>query len=238
MKNLILYLLLLIIAGCKKEMDNKINNNTHKEADVSQKKVIKTDTIGISGHDTKSNYIIASLLDKTVKKDSMETVLYKLDFYSNNKKTASENVTINNCVKDSEWVAAYGFSPEEDPSVSPFIQLDYGLQTDTYLQHQYLFYLDDKKLQLVHEWESSSDSGVGSWTVFLNVNPKNEKQTFYSRSVSFDYKDNNDTIGIASYTDSIRFYFENNQWKKQLLTPKNKIYRKKEISFDAFDFKK
>ncbi|MDA6068081.1 hypothetical protein NJT12_00490 [Flavobacterium sp. AC] len=239
MKKLPLFFLLLIVASCKKEIDPNINNGSKIETELPQVKVLKTDTIAISGYDTKTNYIIASLLKKTVTKEGNENVQYRLAFYTNNKQIASKDLTINDCFKDSEWSANYGLSPDDDSSVSPFIQLDYGVQTDGSLQKQYLFYLADKKLQLVHEWESSSDSGVGSWTVFLNANPKNEKQTFYSRSVSFDYKDdNNDTIGIATYSDTIKIYFENDQWKKQLLTPKGKIYRKKEVSIDNFDFKK
>lgn len=239
MKKLSLFFLLLIVASCKKEIDQKINNDSKKETELPQEKVLKTDTIGISGYDTKTNYIIASLLKKTVTKDSSENVEYRLDFYTNNKQTASQNITINDCIKDSEWIANYGLSPDDDSSVSPFIQLDYGFQTDGSLQKQFLFYLEGKKLQLVHEWESSSDSGVGSWTVFLNVDPKNKKQTFYSRSVSFDYSDdNNNIMGIATYSDSIKIYFENNEWKKQLITPKGKVYRKKEASIDNFYFKK
>ncbi len=235
MKKVCILLFSLIVINCKNKPDQKLKNDIKKEVVSSSEKALKIDTIGISGNDFKSNYIVASLLKNTVNKDSTETVQYNLDFYVNKEKIASENFTINDYVKDSEWIANYGFSPDEDSSFSPFLQLTFGFQASGFLQKQYLLYLTNEDIQVIHEWESSNDGGWGSWTEFLNTDPKNVKQTFYFRNVSFVPKSDDDTNnGIASYSDSTKIYFENNHWKKQLLTPKDKIYRKKESTWDDF----
>ncbi|MCP2026287.1 uncharacterized protein YcfL [Flavobacterium sp. HSC-32F16] len=235
MKKVCILLFSLIVISCKNKPDQKLKNDIKKEVVSSSEKALKIDTIGISGNDVKSNYIVASLLKNTVNKDSTETVQYNLDFYVNKEKITSESFTINDYVKDSEWIANYGFSPDDDSSVSPFIQLDFGFQASGFLQKQYLYFLNKKEIQLIHEWESSNDAGWGNWTEFLNVNPKKVTQSFYFRNISFMPKNDDDSnIGIASYSDSTKIYFENNHWKKQLLTPKDKIYRKKEITWDDF----
>ena len=83
---------------------------------------------------------------------------------------------------------------------------------------------------MIHQWQSMSDSGWGTWGQILPGNSTN----FYFRTESFSPKDDSEDLGVAEYSDSIHFELKSNVWQKTLETKKGEIYRTKEVDFNAF----
>lgn len=232
MKNAFILALLIISVGCKKESDEKSNSIIKKAEISSTEKYLKTDTIPFLNTSDKNKdlYILAHLLEKKNIKDDEDTIVvntYMLDFYTNNVKIGSEKVVINPYYNGNKWSAYYGMSQSNESTSSSFIQVHIG----HFNHQQYLFYLNEGKIQLVNQWNTFSDSEEwGSWIEFVNLNPKNEKDSFYSKKITFNYKYNeNEDLGIVAYSDSVKFSFKNNRWEKQLMTPKEKIYWQEDI---------
>jgi hypothetical protein len=234
--NIALVLLLLASFGCKKQEIASVVEVAEKEVITAKETFLKTDTISISANEkgSKDDFILAHLLEKTADKDSLVTAHYRLDFYKNKTKLGSEKVTIFPYTEGSDWSAFYGIS-EEVAATSPFIQIDFGYPACAYNHQQYLFYLSPNSVQLVHEWESMTDSGWGSWLEFINVNPNNKTDSFYCKSVSYSPTDDETgEMGTVEYSDSTKFYFKNKRWNKQQLSTKGKPYFRKKVAFDVF----
>lgn len=231
---------LALLAGCQKE-------KTPTEAAViapekkteimlaKEEKFLKTDTISISEWDetSKNNYILAHLLNQKADKGSIVTQQYQLDFYQDQDKTVSSKVTIEGYQKGSEWGASYGLSSTADKK-SSFIHVSFGYPACGYTQNNYLYYLKNKGLQLVYEWDTMSDSGWGSWVEFTAPTGKSETDSFYCKRVAFEPEDDNEDMGTATHSDSIVFQFKNQRWTKQLLTAEGKTYFEKKMSFNDF----
>lgn len=234
---------LLVLISCKKEPSQgpkwtEADKKTTAVKPASKGITPKVDTIEISGiSELDSNMrILASFLDKKIDKDSLVTVRYTLDFYNDKRKIGSEKVTIVPFTEGSHWGASFGLSQEDEVQVSPFINISFGYEACGYNQQHFLFYLKDTRLQFVHEWDSMSDGGWGSWLEFGGINPKNEPVSFYSKRVSYGGKEdvNDEEMGTVEHSDSTVFHLKNNKWEKRLLTPQDKVYWKKDITFNEF----
>ncbi|MBP4137982.1 hypothetical protein [Flavobacterium geliluteum] len=232
---------LLFLIGCQKpksepQITNTTPENKTQTVSIVEEKFLKTDTISISddGETSKENYILAHLLDQKADKDSVVTARYRLDFYLNKTKTADSKITIKGIEKGSEWGAKYGLASVEMPKKSPFIQISFGYPACGYTSNNYLYYLKNNHLQLVHEWNVISDSGWGTWVRFENSTSKTNTESFYCKTVSFEPENDNDEIGTVTYSDSIVFRLSGNHWKKQLLSAKDKVYFEKKIPFNEF----
>ena len=79
-----------------------------------------------------------------------------------------------------------------------------------------------------------TDSGWGSWVEFLNPSGKANPESFYSKSITYEPTDDNEDLGILSYSDSIVFRWKGTHWQKELLSEKDKAYFQKKISYDEF----
>jgi hypothetical protein len=240
MKPQYLFLLSLIIS-CQKpkpvsqiQTKNSISENKTKVAIAPEEKFIKTDTISISTGEENAtgNYVLANLLDQKADKDSIVTVKYRLDFYENKEKKASSKVTIEGWQKGSEWGASYGLATPTNKNTS-FIQISFGYPACGYNQNNYLYHLKNNDLQLVYQWDSMTDSGWGSWVEFVTPNEK-DSESFYCKRVSFEPDDNDEDMGMVSYSDSIVFHLSGNKWKSQLLSVKDKSYFEKKMPFNEF----
>lgn len=231
--------ILCLLMGCQKPKPaNQIVDKlpkTKTEAVEAKNNSLKTDTISIAdyGETSKDNYILTYLLEQKADKDSIVTAKYQLDFYHNKNKTTTSKITIKGVDKGSEWSAMYGLGTESAKS-SPFIQISFGYPACGYNQSHYLYYLKNNAIQLVYDWYTMSDSGWGSWVEFENPSAKANPESFYCKTVSFEPDDNDENMGIAKHSDSIVFRLSGNQWKKQLLSAKDKIYFEKKMSFDDF----
>jgi hypothetical protein len=241
MKSQVLFILFVLIGCQKPKSESQITSTTPENkiqtVNTAEEKFLKTDTISISeeGETSKDNYILANLLEQKADKDSIVTSKFRLDFYQNKSKTASSKVTIENYEKGSEWSGSYGFADNTSDKNSSFIKIDFGYAACGYTHENYLFYLKEGNLQLVHQWQSMSDSGWGTWTEFISNKSEKEPGNFYCKTVSFEPGDDeSEDSGIVTYSDSISFSFNGNRWKKQLLSAKDKPYFEKKMSFNEF----
>ena len=240
MKPQYLFLLSLIIS-CQKpkpvsqiQTKNPASENKPEAIISAKEKFLKTDTIPISNGEENAagNYVLANLLDQKADKDSIVTVKYRLDFYENKEKKASSKITIEGYQKGSEWGADYGLATAANKNTS-FIQISFGYPACGYSQNNYLYHLKNKDLQLVYQWDSMTDSGWGSWVEFVTPSEK-DSEPFYCKRVSFEPTDDNDEIGIVTYSDSIVFRLSGNHWKTQILSVKDKNYFEKKMPFNEF----
>lgn len=244
MNRIAIVLFSLLVISCKKEpvsKGSKLRQPTKNEVTTnssSENNSSKLDTIFLSGDERadKTSYILAHLLDQKADKDSIVTAKYRLDFYTNKTKIASEKVLIFPFTPGSSWGASYGIPQKENMPIPSFMHLSFGYEACGYNQQQFLFYLKDNNLQLVHQWDSMSDGGWGTWVEFGNINPKNELTSFYCKTVSYGYKEGeeNEEIGTIEHSDSTEFHLKNKRWTKRLLSPKEKVYWKKDIPFNVF----
>ncbi len=243
-----LLLLSVLLIGCQK------NKPTDSEAiaalpeiqeipmesidDSADEKVIKTDTVGIyvNGEESSKDYILANLVEQKADKDSIVTVKYRLDFYQNKSKTGSSKITIKGFEKGSDWMASYGLTSETSKN-SPFIQVTVGYPACGYTHENYLYYLKNSKLQLVHQWNTMSDSGWGNWVEIVNPSKSADPKTFYCKTVAFIPADDDENVdmGVLKHSDSIAFELKENQWSKKLLSVKDKAYFEKKMTFDQFN---
>jgi len=238
-----LFLVFLLI-GCQKPKPTE--NKSFAEAITPNKpvilsndeKIIKTDTIAIytEGTESSTDYILAHLVDQKADQDSIVTVKYRLDIYQNKTKTASSGISIKGFQKGSEWMASYGLTSDNSKN-SPFLQISVGYPACGYAHDNYLYYLRNKDLQLVHEWITMSDSGWGNWLEIINPTKSSDPKSFYCKTVAFVPDDENENLdmGVLTYSDSIAFELKGNQWKKNLLSAKDKAYFEKKMTFDQFN---
>ncbi|MEZ0180656.1 hypothetical protein AB9T89_00310 [Flavobacterium oncorhynchi] len=237
--NLKYLLFLLLLISCQKpKPETQLTSTTAEpktETTAAKEHFLKTDTISISEgeENSKTNFILAHLLNQTADKDSIVTSKYRLDFYVNKTKVTDSKISINGVDKGSEWGATYGLNSTASKN-SPFVRITFGYPACGYSQNNYLFYLKNSDLQLVHEWDSMLDGGWGSWVEFDNPNAKSNPESFYCKTVTYFPEDDNDDMGTVSHYDSIAFRLTGNHWKKQLVSTKDKVYFEKKVSFDEF----
>jgi len=243
--SLLLFSILLI--GCQKTKSTETEIVAELPAaqeisvetdDSANDKVIKTDTIAIYVNEEQSSkdYILANLVEQQADQDSIVTVKYRLDFYQNKNKTASSKITIKGFEKGSEWVASYGLTSETSKN-SPFVQISVGYPACGYTHDNYLYYLKNNTLQLVHQWNTMTDSGWGSWVEIANPSKNSDPKSFYCKTVAFVPADEDENLdmGILTHSDSISFELKGNQWSKRLLSTKDKAYFEKKMTFDQFN---
>ncbi|TDW50322.1 hypothetical protein EV144_102761 [Flavobacterium sp. 270] len=234
-------LILVLLASCQKEKTKiaatfPIQSNKTETAVISSKEsFLKTDTILISNDkDSPVNLILANLVSQKADKDSIITLKFQIDFYQNKIKTASSKVAIQNNEKGSEWSADFGLTTAS-PKNSSFIKISYGYPACGYTYYNYLYYLKNKNLQLVYEWYTMSDSGWGNWVEFSNPDTDSDPKSFYCKSVAFEPADeNDDNMGLLTYSDSTSFELKGNRWTKQLRSPKEKVYFEKKMNINDF----
>lgn len=243
--NLKLLFILLILASCQKEqkknMAENVNYSETKEIAViadkteTEENPLRTDTIFLSNEkNAEFTHILANLTELKADKDSILTSKFRLDFYQNKTKITSSRITITNYEKGAEWGGSSGLTNASGKN-SSFIQIGFGYPACGYTHENYLYYLKNHNLQLVHKWQSMSDSGWGTWTEFVSDTSGKDPESFYCKTVSFEPgDDDNEDSGIVSYSDSISFSLKGTQWKKKLLSAKDKPYFEKKMSFNEF----
>lgn len=234
MKKIVLLLFPLLLLSCKKESnalaENKEANNIKNTEAFDKDRTIDTIFFSFEEETKYDDYAIATSLKKEYGKDSLCIADFRLDFIREDKLVYSHNLQITGFNEGSEW----GGSFELDSVASPLKRISVGYPACGYMQHNFLFYVDDKSGTLVHQWESSSDSGWGAWGTIISGTPEN----FYFRMESFlpsDEENNGEEeMGINEFSDSTHFELENSRWTKTLLTEKDKPYRSRKISFTEF----
>jgi hypothetical protein len=235
----------ILLASCQKEQKKNLiaNVNSAEATELptftdkveTEENILRTDTIFLSNEkNAEFTHILANLTELKADKDSILTSKFRLDFYQNKTKIKSSRITINNYEKGAEWGGSSGLTNASGKN-SSFIQIGFGYPACGYTHENYLYYLKNHNLQLVHQWQSMSDSGWGTWTEFVSDTSGNDPESFYCKTVSFEPgDDDNEDSGIVSYSDSISFSLKGTQWKKKLLSAKDKSYFEKKMSFNEF----
>lgn len=235
------FIFLSLLISCQKPKPvsqihaQKTISENKPEAIDNKENFTKTDSVydyTADGETSKENYILANLLDQKMDKDSLVTGKYRLDFYFNKTKTATTEITIKGIEKGSEWNVIYGLGRQSIKG-SPFFQISFGYPACGYTHNNYLYYLKNSDLQLIHDWYTMADSGWGSWVEFGNPDESNP-ESFYCKTVAFGPDDNDENMGTVTYSDSIVFRLSGNHWKKQLLSAKDKPYFQKKMNFNDF----
>ena len=158
----------MLLAACQKEQKKaetadlnaiEIPETVEKSVQETEKSPLQIDTIMLSD-DKNSNisHILANLIEKDIDKDSIVTSKFRLDFYQNKTKVASSNVAIKQYEKGAEWYGSFGLTDSSDKN-SSFIKVTSGYPACGYTHDNYLYYLKNNNVELVHEWFSMSDSG-------------------------------------------------------------------------------
>ncbi len=236
---------LLILASCHKEQQKSliadVNSAEAKELPTvtdkaeTEENILRTDTIFLSNEkNAQFTHILANLTELKADQDSILTSKFRLDFYQNKTKITSSRITITNYEKGAEWGGSSGLTTASGKN-SSFIQIGFGYPACGYTHENYLYYLKNHNLQLVHQWQSMSDSGWGTWTEFVSNASEKDPESFYCKTVSFEPgDDSNEDSGIVTYSDSISFLLKGTHWKKKLLSAKDKPYFEKKMSFSEF----
>ncbi len=236
--------IILVFASCQKEQKvAQITDLSHTQipeiavpdTKEPEERSLKTDTILLSNEkDAEVTHILANLIDQKADKDSIVTSKFRLDFYQNKNKVASSKVSIKNYEKGSEWSGSNGLTYSSDKN-SSFIKIDFGYPACGYTYENYLYYFKKGNLQLVHQWQSMSDSGWGTWTEFMGDVSGRDPENFYCKIVSYEpTDDDSEDSGIVTYSDSTSFSLKGNHWKKKLLSAKDKPYFEKKMTFNEF----
>ncbi|MCP2026279.1 hypothetical protein L1276_001423 [Flavobacterium sp. HSC-32F16] len=236
--------IIMTLAACQKEQKKTqtANFNPTEIPEVAEtgakeveKKPLHTDTILLSEDKSSNvNHILVNLMEKEVDKDSIVTSKFRLDFYQTKTKVASSKVEIKQYEKGAEWYGSFGLTDSSDKN-SLFIKITSGYPACGYTHDNYLYYLKNNDLQLVHQWYSMSDSGWGSWTEFASDETGKDPKNFYCKTVAFEPSDDDsEDSGIVTYSDSISFSLKGDKWKKKLLSAKETPYFEKKMSFNEF----
>ncbi|WP_281231390.1 hypothetical protein [Flavobacterium gelatinilyticum] len=239
-------LIALTVISCQKDQKkaqteivtiSEIPEVTETEEQTTDEKVLHTDTIILSeDKNADINLVLANLVKQEADKDSVVTSTFRLDFYQNKNKIASSKIAIQQYEKGSDWSGSLGLTESSNQN-SSFISIGSGYPACGYTHENYLYYLKDSNLQLVHHWQSMSDSGWGMWTEFVNHDSEGGKdpKMFYCKTVAFvPGDDDNEDSGILKYSDSISFSLQGSHWKKKLLSAKEKPYFEKKMTFNEF----
>ncbi|OXA94796.1 hypothetical protein [Flavobacterium hercynium] len=242
-KNLFLFLVLTIVS-CQKDQKKTQTKNTliaentqiaEVEKKGTEERILHIDTIKISENKNDVvSHVFANLMKQEADKNSIVTSTFRLDFFKGKTKISSSTVAIQYYEKNSEWGGSLGLSNSSTKN-SSFIKIETGYPACGYTFSNYLFYLKNNNLQLVHEWEAMSDGGWGIWTEFITDDLDKDPVKFYCKTVSLE-PDDNDTedSGVLKYSDSTLFSLQGNKWKKKLLSAKEKPYFEKKTTATAF----
>jgi hypothetical protein len=234
MRKTIIIFAIILFVSCKKENQDKINRTSKDTLKSHNLKIVEklnlADTIFFSYYNDNSKYkdfALAHLIEKKYSIDSICTAKFVLDFIKNKEKVYSYPILIKGYDEGSEWYGNY----ELDSVSSPLKRISVGYSACGYLQNNFLFYVENKEVSLIHKWDSSSDSGWGYWGEIIS----GTSEDFYFRTESFtpvDETDSESEKGIIEFSDSIHFQLIDNKWSKNYKSVKGKVYRSKKQTFD------
>ncbi len=233
MKKCFLLFVLLSIFSCKKDInEDSVHTKNQVISSLISPHQLTTDTVFFS-YDPKTrfeDYALVHLKSKTYGKDSNCSAKFQLEFFQKRRLIYSAPLSIKGIDKESEW---YG-KLELDSVASPLRTITLGYPACGYIHDNYLYYIKENQSQFLFHWNSMSDGEWGSWGEIIT----GTADDFYYRHITFGgggEEDNDESIGIAEYSDSIHFKKTNNHWALKYLTPKDKVYRQSKQSYEAFN---
>ncbi len=235
MKYLSILLLFLILSCNQKEaiQKNILTEQHLKPKDNQANNLTKVDTLQLilDEDSIQNDFVYINYIEKIITKDSLKVWKLKVDFYRDNNFENSFPLTLNSEEDVSEWYFDYGLRHhEQEANTNLFLTLSNGYPACGYTHTHYLFFTKKGSFQLIDTYFSIGDSGWYTNNVFSEF----KNQTFSSRTENYwpDDDSDNEDMGVLSFSDSIVYTFENNSWKKTLITPKDTIYKAEKKLFN------
>lgn len=222
---------LLFIFACNKKEKKQIlaENITSKTVNEI---VLKTDTLKLSFDKdlVEDDFILIKLLEKNFTNDSIEESKFRFDFYRNGKLENNFFVNVNFLAEGSDWHGNSLFYFSEKHAYSPYIIVTNAYPACGYTQTNFLIDVRKEKIQLIDTFYSVGDGGWFTSTTFKEISTSKlgARQENY-----WQEEDDNDEMGTLTYSDSVNYILKNKKWIKKYITPKDSIYKKQKISFDA-----
>ena len=166
------------------------------------------------------DYIIPKLLSKQPDTGGYVKAKLQLDFYFENKKTASQLVSTDYYSKNGHMTAGFGFTLESASGKAPgFFKVRIGDPMMNPKRECLLFYRSpDSTIQLVDRWQCQSGSEVTEETEIFANDRSNAVTHFWTRHYQ-------QTLSRIDYSDSLSFTKVNGRWTMKRLSPKGKIIR-------------
>lgn len=245
MKKLLFILSLCTLLFSCKETKDRINeipdsfNGSDKVVDldtlVSRQNFLKTDTL-IFEKLSKANIIdkvVAVSIKTEFNKDSVETVRCRLDFYIKGKIIHSTPVSVYASSEDPMWSLYEDVFENEKTQQkdSRFFELSFGVPSCGFTQSNFLFFIENGKLQLVKEYDSMGDGPYSDGLLFEPKFAGDRVISFTSKRVTVEgdeskpYNEDNEDF-VLTYWDSTAYQFDSGEWKATLKSKKGTSYRK------------
>jgi hypothetical protein len=241
----ILIVLFLLCVSCTDKKEETVEVATSSEVEVvpaNESAFIKKDSLLLDSKGISADKVVITEIKRSYDKDSIGTAFFEIDFFKNNKVIYTYPAKIVFGMEEGGvWNINQEFMSDSDNKNidSRFIHCNNGIASCGYTHSHFLFFLDEKGVQLVTQWDSMWDSGYGVDQHFDPDFKTKPMKSFFAKTVDVspdetdDVNDSTDRL-VISYSDSVRYNFENGKWKKIQLTEKGKIYRKENFTFDEY----
>ncbi|THD32732.1 hypothetical protein [uncultured Flavobacterium sp.] len=239
----ILIVLFLLCVSCTDKKEETAEVATSSEVEViptNESAFINKDSLLLDSKGISADKIVITEIKRSYDKDSIGTAFFEIGFFKNNKAIYTYPTKIVFGMDEgAEWNINQEFmSDSENENIDTrFIHCNYGIAACGYTHNHFLFFLDEKGVQLVTQWDSMWDGGYGVDQRFEPDFKTKPMRSFFARTIDVSSDETvNDSIERVevSYTDSVRYNFENGKWKKIQLTQKGKIYRKENFTFEEY----
>lgn len=241
MKKLLFFALLMFLFSCKDSV------NELPDPFIEPTKIANVDTMALYDQVLKIDTIILEKLNKlniadkvlavTLKtgfsKDSVEISSCRIDFYFKNKLLQSIPLETIASHEDPIWSFYEDVftNQKSNKSDNRFFEISYGVPACGFTQSNFLFFVENNEFQLVTKYASLGDGPYGDYFDFNPYFVGDDVLYFASKRVVIDadeskpYNDENEDL-VITFSDSTIYKFNNGKWLGQLITPRNKPYRK------------
>lgn len=239
----ILIVLFLLCVSCSDKKEETVEVATSSEVEVvstTEPNFIHKDSLLLDSKEISADKVVITEIKRSYDKDSIGTAYFEIGFFKNNKAIYTYPTKIVFGTEEgAEWDINQEFmaDSENENIDSRFVHCSNGIAACGYTHTHFLFFMDEKGVQLVTQWDSMSDGGYGIGQYFEPDFKTKPMKSFFAKTVDVSsdetVKDSIEWI-VVSYSDSVRYNFENGKWKKNQLTQKEKVYRKENFTFEEY----
>lgn len=195
--------------------------------------IIKLD-INWDGDSKKNDFITIDQKHKKTLKDGTKLQFFDLTFFKDSKKLQTISININGFEKDSYWDAESPFEIDSTQKNNSLVLIHNGFPACGYGQN-YLLFSKNKanKIELLDQYESFFDAPYGTYQIYKKINAKSFARIALSIGGSEEeLKEGEEEMAIVTKSDSVVFYQDKDRWVKKQITPKDKVYWKREMKLD------
>ncbi|RZJ73191.1 hypothetical protein [Flavobacterium sp.] len=246
MKKYILFGLLAFGCSHKESVENDdvVSETVESPMETDAKAVEKTGKL-----------VYEENLDRNLKAVADKVRVYELDWKNDKDSEGAGNleyriefIKSGKVVKDfsgkidtdrgAEWsVNSKVIQTSETEYDSRFLEVSTGYAACGYVWNHFLFFVDANEIQQVLTNYSMMDSGFGTSYEFFPTMESGKATKFSMVKVNVDEAETSSeesTVLEIAYSDSTDYSLENGKWRGNRVTPKEKVYRKKVVSFDDY----